>query len=80
MSRRKVTITTSWVLISARNATFTIQKIPLRGGKLLFNDTASDDAAQPFTTHALNQQIVQVNEQDTFVRSTTPGWEVLVDD
>jgi len=83
MPRSLVTITSSYVAISAVKATFTIKKVG--EGTLYINDTdANDDTAEQFSKldfqRGASNQVIQWNNATTYVRSSGTGWQLIIDE
>ena len=80
MARTKVTVTTSWQLISSTETIIQISKAPGSVGQLFFNTSASDTAALGFTPQDLGEFIIQNSVETTYVKAAQDGWEIIVDD
>lgn len=76
MARAEYTVTASWVEVSATGPNiFTVEKTG--AGVLLFNDNASDTAAERFNSGSSNRQFAQTVDKPMFVRSEGGlGWVV----
>ena len=76
MARAEYTITESWVELAATGPSiFTVEKVG--DGVLLFNDNASDVAAERFNLGSANRQFAQTVDKPMFVRSNGGiGWVV----
>jgi len=82
MARREFEVTTEWQVASRRAALFTIIAEPITAGanKILFNDAPTDVYAEQLTRGNKGEQIFQPLDVTTYVKATTPGYKLAVED
>ena len=76
MSRATITLTNSFQLVSSGVVTITV--LTEGNGALVFNETATDSNAN-FEQASKEDQFIQTEAKDTYVRTTGEGWIILVD-
>lgn len=77
MSRRVVNITHEWQVVSSRSALFIIHREPQEpGNKILFNDAASDVAAEVIPRGNKGLEVLQPVDQKTYVKSAKEITEI----
>lgn len=76
MARATVVITQNFQLVASGVVTMTVVK---QGkGTLIFNETSTDSNANTETAVA-EDQFLQTEVKDTYVRATGDGWTLLID-